>query len=191
MVATSICSPATRPATTNGDKYCHVLSSWWNGIGSQAKLQAVYPATARFPGERHVQDSAGDSDHGQSIRGSARKQPRSRSGSSLRRSSRTLPPVGRSRRSTTRASTRPIFGSRRPCASAAPGCWALGSVQRLQPAGLAGQSREHHRGAWGISDAYGAARWPPSQVWGADQFLVRKTWKDRCHATAVLSCHPV
>jgi hypothetical protein len=33
-------SPVRYP---RNDQYCHVESSWWNGIGSQAKLQVVYP----------------------------------------------------------------------------------------------------------------------------------------------------
>jgi hypothetical protein len=28
---------------SRSSSYCHVTSSWWNGVGSQAKLQAVYP----------------------------------------------------------------------------------------------------------------------------------------------------
>lgn len=40
--------PSYPQGTSNGDTYCHVTSSWWNGIGSQAKMQAVYPLPGDF-----------------------------------------------------------------------------------------------------------------------------------------------
>ncbi|HEV3059208.1 MAG TPA: hypothetical protein VGY48_13235, partial [Vicinamibacterales bacterium] len=40
--------PVYPQGTTNGTSYCHITSSWWDGIGSQAKLQAVYPLPLDF-----------------------------------------------------------------------------------------------------------------------------------------------
>jgi hypothetical protein len=35
-------------STTNGTTYCHIDQPWWEGVGSQMKLQAVYPLPLGF-----------------------------------------------------------------------------------------------------------------------------------------------
>ena len=40
--------PGYPQSTTNGTAYCHIDQPWWDGIGSQAKVQAVYPLPLDF-----------------------------------------------------------------------------------------------------------------------------------------------
>src|SRR5262249_27533969 len=40
--------PSYPQSTTNGTTYCHIDSPWWNAIGSQAKMQVIYPLPLDF-----------------------------------------------------------------------------------------------------------------------------------------------